>query len=83
MTETNDINDINDINEPDNNDDMIANPNDIDNSISFKVNESATPDRGWTKKQMRNVWITGIVITILLAVCSFFLNDVNIFGIFA
>ena len=78
-----DINEINALDETDNNDDMIAEEKDIDNSVSFKVNNSPTPERGWTKKQIRNVWIIGVVAAILIAICSFLLGDLNIFGIFA
>lgn len=77
------INEAKAIDEIDNNDDMITDEKDIDNTISFKTSQSATPERGWKKKQIRNVWIIGVVATILIAICSFFLNDVNIFGIFA
>ena len=67
----------------DNNDDMIANEQDIDTSLSFRVREDAAPKRGWTKNQIRSVWIIGVITTILIIVVSFFLKDVNIFGIFA
>ena len=80
MEETKDLDTIDEI---DNNDDMIANEKDIDKSVSFKVSESSVPERGWTKKQMRSVWIIGIIVTILVVICSFFLKDMNIFGIFA
>ena len=80
MEETKDLDKIDEI---DNNDDMIADEKDIDKSVSFKVSESVAPERGWSKKQIRSVWIIGIIATILIAVCSFFLKDVNIFGIFA
>ena len=67
----------------DNNDDMIATDNDTDTSISFKTTQSAIPKRGWTKKQIQSVWIIGVIITILIAIGSFLLKDVNLFGIFA
>lgn len=67
----------------DNNDDMIAKVQDIDTTLSFKVSEDAVPKRGWTKKQIRSVWIIGIIATILIVVFSFLLKDMNIFGMFA
>ncbi|MBP3921861.1 MAG: hypothetical protein J6D27_02730 [Ruminiclostridium sp.] len=77
------FNRTNEVDEIDNNDDMIAKEENIDNTVSFKVNESAAPQRGWTKKQIRSVWIIGVIAAILIAVCSFLLRDVNIFGIFS
>lgn len=77
------INRTNEVDEIDNNDDMIAKEENIDNTVSFKVNESAAPQRGWTKKQIHSVWIIGVIAAILIVVCSFLLRDVNIFGIFS
>ncbi len=77
------LNETNLTEEIDNNDDMIAKEQDIDTYVSFKVSENATPKRSWTKSQIRSVWITGIIATIIIAILSFFLKDVNIFGIFA
>ena len=79
MPETKEITSTDEI---DNNDEMVAKKEDIDSTLSFKVSESAAPERGWTKKQIRSVWIIGVIAAILIAVGSFFLHDVNIFGIF-
>ncbi len=66
----------------DNNDDMIATDNRIDDTVSFKVSESSAPQRGWTKQQKRSVWIIAAVITLLSAVIYFIVGSLNIFGIF-
>ncbi len=68
--------------ETDSNDDMVASTEQINSTVSFKVSESAAPDRGWTKGQKRSVWIIAAVITLLAAVIYFFVGTLNIFGIF-
>lgn len=77
------LNKLNIDDELDNNDDMIAKEQDIDNSVSFKPSTDSAPKRSWTKSQIKSVWIIGVVATILMVICSFFLKDLNIFGIFA
>ena len=69
----------NDIN---NNEDMLATSKHIEQTISFKVKESAAPERSWTKKQIRSVWIIGAVVTVLAVVFSLLFGSFDIFGFF-
>lgn len=67
ITETDDI---------DNNDDMLANEEESQ-TVSFKVSESAAPQRGWTKKEKYAVWIIATVITVLAVIVLFFLKIID------
>ena len=66
-TETNDI---------DNNDDMLATEEESQ-TVSFKVSESAAPQRGWTKKEKYAVWIIATALTVVTVIVLFFLKIID------
>lgn len=72
----------------DDNSDMIADDteeNQDNETVSFKVSQSATPKRGWSKKDKRAVWIIAVVVTLLLIAVNILLTffDLPQFAIFS
>jgi len=75
----NDTNEIEDeIMNTDSNNDMVAAPEQLDKTISFKVSESAAPERGWTQKQIKEVWIIAVILTVLFIIGTFTLDILGI-----
>ncbi len=60
----------------DNNDDMTVGRQEGER-ISFKVNESPAPERKWTKKDKRAVWIIAVAITVIAVVAIFFIQSID------
>ena len=65
----------------DNNDDMLITPETADDTVSFEPEQPPAPVHGWTKKQMRSVWVIAVVITVLFVLFSFLFRYVDIWGL--
>ncbi len=64
----------------DNNEDMLITPETADDTVSFEPEQPPAPVHGWTKKQMRSVWIIAVVVTVLFVLFSFLFQYVDIWG---
>lgn len=72
------------------NSDMVSNDaettatENTEQEISFKVSQPQAPQRGWSHKDKRAVWIIAVVITVLLVVVNVILSMLGLpmLGIF-